>query len=330
MRVPFIHPKENRYQTQERTANIGKSGQRRLSKSRIAIVGLGALGSLAAEILTRAGTGRIHLIDRDIVELSNLHRQHCYSEEDIGKAKADILRTRLSKMNSEIRITASITDLTSSNIDTELKRNDLILDCTDNKATRFLLNDFCRRRKIPWVSASAAGTIGSIILFKHDKTSPCFRCIFDDKTDDLTCDTAGIMPTVTAIVSSMQADIALNYLLHNHPDGKMIRTQSSSLTTEHLTITQREDCPLCSQKRFDYLTAKEPSTVKLCGSTCYQITGKPINLSKLKAKLEKTGKVDDLTYAVRFNDLTFFSDGRVLVRTDNKEEAAIKYDKYIK
>jgi len=182
-----------RYLRQEIFREIGKKGQSKLRKSTVAIVGLGALGSVSAELLARAGIGKLIVIDRDIVELSNLQRQSLYDESDIGKPKAIAAKEKLSKINSEIKIDIFIDDLNRENIDKILslrgkyidekfnkivennKKNknniDLILDCTDNLETRFLVNDFSIKNKIPFIYSSAVGSKGYVFNVMPVKNS---------------------------------------------------------------------------------------------------------------------------------------------------------------
>ncbi|MFH1917169.1 MAG: HesA/MoeB/ThiF family protein [Nanoarchaeota archaeon] len=329
MRMPFLRTRQNRYALQEQLSTFTGSGQRRLYKSRIAIVGLGAIGSVLAEILARAGIGKIHLIDRDIVELENLHRQHLYTEKDIGRAKADSAMQRLQAINSEIKITSAIIDLTATNID-ELKKKDLILDCTDNLETRFLINDYCRKRKIPWIHANAARDIGSIIIFRHDKESPCFRCIYEGKESELSCERDGVLPELTTIIAGLQAHGAIQELLGKKQETELLRLNLAENQLDKIKINQAETCNTCKRKEFPALTQKkQQKTVKLCGSSCYQISGKLIDLKKIKQKLEKIGKVDDLTHCIRYKNMTIFSDGRVLIKTESLEEAKALYQKII-
>src|SRR3989344_9585267 len=196
-----------RYIRQEIFSEIGKEGQKRLRKSSVAIVGLGALGSVSAELLARAGIGKLILIDRDVVELSNLQRQALYDESDIGKPKALAAKEKLRKINSEIEIEFYIDDLNFENIGKiiNVKSADLILDCTDNLETRFLINDFSIKNKITFIYSSAVGSKGYIFNVIQKKTA-CLKCFLKEAAQLGTCETVGVLNTITNLISSIQAN----------------------------------------------------------------------------------------------------------------------------
>ena len=186
---------------------LGKKAHQRLEKSAVAIVGLGALGSVSAELLTRAGVERLILIDRDIVELDNLQRQGLFDERDIGKPKAEQAKLKLEKINSEIRLEAYFENLDSSTVN--LLKGDLVLDCTDNLETRFLINDYCIKNKKPWIFASALGLAGFVFVIKPG--GPCLSCIFKEASLE-TCETAGVLNTITTLVGAVQTNEAIKVL----------------------------------------------------------------------------------------------------------------------
>ena len=180
---------------------IGKRAQKHIEKAHVTIIGCGALGSVAAELLARAGVRKLTLIDRDLVDLSNLQRQSLYTEADIGKLKALALANHLKKINVLLQIEAFAIDLESDN--SEVLKADLVLDGTDNFYTRFLINDFCKKEDIPWVFASATGASG--FVFPMTKESPCFNCIFKEPSIPLgSCDTEGILNTIVHSIASFQ------------------------------------------------------------------------------------------------------------------------------
>ena len=166
---------------------IGSDAQEQLRKKTVTIIGVGAIGTVAAEQLTRSGIGKLVLIDHDIVELSNLQRQSLYYETDINKPKAEVAREKLKKINSEVEIEAHPINLSAENIN-KLTAG-IILDCTDNLETRFLINEHCKRNNIPWIHSAAAGSIGVVLPITN---SYCFNCIFSNAKNALTCDDLGI------------------------------------------------------------------------------------------------------------------------------------------
>ena len=202
-----------RYIRQQIFEEIGKKGQEKLGKSSAAIVGLGALGSVSAQLLARAGIGRLVLVDRDIVELSNLQRQPLFDENDVGKPKALAAKEKLAKINSEAEVQFFIDDLNYENIGEILGRNiGLILDCTDNLETRFLINDFSVKNKIPFIYSSAVGSKGYVFNVIPDKTA-CLRCFLKEAAALDTCETAGVLNTITGLIPSIQANEAIKILL---------------------------------------------------------------------------------------------------------------------
>ena len=203
-----------RYIRQQIFREIGKKGQEKLGKSTVAVVGIGALGSNSAELLARAGIGSLILIDRDVVELSNLQRQRLFDENDVGKPKALAAKEHLAKINSEIKIEFLIDDLNFENIGKIFNRKpDLILDCTDNLETRFLINDFSVKNEIPFIYSSAVGSKGYVFDIIPGKT-PCLRCFLKEAAQLDTCETAGVLNAITSLISTMQASEAIKILLN--------------------------------------------------------------------------------------------------------------------
>ena len=208
---------EERYTRQE--AVIGKENQKKLSQSRVAIIGLGATGSVTAEMLTRAGIGNLLLVDRDGVDLSNLQRQTLYTELDIGREKALAARERLKQINSKINITALAVGLDAGNIDSVLGgKFELILECTDNLETRFLINEFCRKNKIPAVFCGVAGMKGFVLPVEREF---CFNCVFMYAKEALTCSGEGILGATVHLAASLQVKEGIDILLKNK-ESKLI------------------------------------------------------------------------------------------------------------
>ena len=141
---------KDRYSRQMLLKEIGEEGQSKLDYKKVVIVGIGALGTVAAELLARAGIGSLRLIDRDVVEESNLQRQILFTEKDVGKSKSVMAAEKLKEINSLIKIESYPLHLDPKNVSL-LQDADLVLDCTDNLETRFLINDHCRKEKIPWI-----------------------------------------------------------------------------------------------------------------------------------------------------------------------------------
>jgi len=326
-----------RYIRQEILREIGKKGQAKLQKSAVAIVGLGALGSNSAELLARAGVGKLLLIDRDIVELSNLQRQSLFDENDIGKAKAAQAKKHLSSINSNIKIDFFIDDLNSENIGKIFNGKsqiDLILDCTDNMETRFLLNDFCVKNQIPFIYSSAVGSKGYVFNI-IPQTTPCLKCFLKEAAQLDSCETIGILNTITNLISSLQINEALKILLKTGDfEKKLLFFDIWKNELLKIKVNKDKNCICCANSVFEYLSGKKSSKIiKLCGENVYQIKAKSTDKNQfknLKNKLEKIGKVLDFSYCINFdNKITLFNDGRALIKAKGEKEAKSLYSRLI-
>ena len=324
-----------RYIRQEIFKEIGKKGQEKLGKSIVAVVGLGALGSNSAELLTRAGIGKLLLIDRDIIELSNLQRQSLFNESDVGKPKAIQAKEHLRKTNSEIKIIPIIDDLNFENINKIFNdKLDLILDCTDNLETRFLINDFSIKNNITFIYSSAVGSKGYVFSIIPNKT-PCLRCFLKEAAQLDTCETVGVLNTITKIISSMQSNEAIKILLNKiNFEKNLLFFDVWKNELSKINVKKNENCICCIKNNFEYLKGKKSSRIiKLCGDNIYQIKTKNIGkkqFNTLKNKLKKIVKVIDFGYCINFdNKITIFQDGRALIKAINQKEAKSLYSKFV-
>jgi adenylyltransferase/sulfurtransferase len=336
-----------RYSRQIILKNISKMGQEQLSKSEITIVGLGALGSAIANNLVRAGIGTVRLVDRDVVELDNLHRQLLYSEEMLGEPKAMAAASILGQINPDVELIPIVKDVNFSTIDLIISDSDLILDGTDNLETRFLINDFSIKKKVPWIYGGVVGTQGMTmnILTPVDHSRPCFRCLVPELPGAgslPTCDTFGILNTIPIIIGSIQSTEAVKYLLNSNDINKKLIFYDVWLNEfRQLEIPKNSSCKCCSQHDFEYLNIKKRTIVtSLCGRDSVQIT--PIKVSNAgetylkeqKKKLSTVGTVKSTKYTLELNiqnyKFTLFSDGRVLIKGTNDDIVAKSlYAKYI-
>ncbi|MBS1266259.1 MAG: SAMP-activating enzyme E1 [Candidatus Woesearchaeota archaeon] len=313
-----------RYSRQEIFPKIGKNGQQTLKNKKVTIVGLGALGSNSANLLVRAGIQNLNIVDRDIVQLSNLQRT-LFTEQNIGLPKCVCLKNYLLKINSNININSHATDLNHKNI--EIIRSDIILDCTDNLETRYLINEYCIQEKIPWIHASCIRDLGEVINFKPGGV--CFNCIFPKSKSDQTCETSGILNTTVALTSAVQVNETIKSLLNKKVNPNLIRLNVWKPGIENISLTKNAKCNACNHD-FKYITGEKLiKTTKFCGSNTFQLWGEPIKIEKLKKKLQKIGKVQSGDYFLIFKNLTVFKDGRVLVKADNKNQAKADFSKYV-
>jgi adenylyltransferase/sulfurtransferase len=315
-----------RYSRQEILELMGRSGQKRLQNSKVVVIGVGAIGSVAAELLARAGIGHLKVIDRDIIEINNLQRQLLFDESDIGKPKATAAAEKLKMMNSEISIGASNEDIDCSNIAVVVGKPDCILDCSDNMETRFLINDYCVKERIPWIHAAAIQNYGTIFPVMPGKA--CFSCVFKESNNLESCDTAGILNTVSTSIAAIQATEAMRVLL-GKPSIDTLFHYDIWEGNFYAVKVKKNFCDAC-RRNFAYLGGKKTSRImKFCGSGYYQIRGKKKSLQQLQKKLKKITKIKKLDGCIKLNEITLFNDGRALIKAASKKEARALYSRYI-
>lgn len=238
-----------RYTRHLQLGQVGTQGQSKLKNSHILIVGCGGLGCPAALYLAAAGVGKITLVDSDVVDLTNLQRQVAFSEEQVGQHKAIALQERLQALNSDICIVAITDDLTIENADTLMLSVDLVLDCTDNFATRYVINDVCFNKRLPWIMASIAQFSGQCSLFVPD--GACFRCVFPESPQDvLNCSEGGVLGVLPGMLSMMQVNEALKYLIGLPTPLKncLLLIDALDVTQHKITLTKNKTCVCCSDK----------------------------------------------------------------------------------
>jgi molybdopterin/thiamine biosynthesis adenylyltransferase len=333
---------ESRYSRQARFAPLGEEGQRRISAARVAVVGLGALGSVQAELLARAGVGALRLLDRDFVEASNLQRQTLYDEADAAEAlpKAVAAARRLASVNSLIRLEPTVADLTPRNCEELLEGMDLILDGTDNFETRYLLNDFAVNRGIPWIYGAAVASYGIKLAILPGRTA-CFRCVYPEspRSAQPTCETEGVLGPVTAAIGALQAGDALKILALGAEAVTSRLTTVDVWTGEIRQIAppaRDPDCPCCVRREFPHLDGKHRAPISLCGRNAVQIheRSRPVDLAELAHRLGALAQVRVNEFALRAvldpYELTVFPDGRAIVKgTTDAGVARSVYARYV-
>jgi adenylyltransferase/sulfurtransferase len=243
----------SRYARQEALDKIGKAGQRKIRKASVVIVGCGALGSSSADLLARAGVEELVLVDRDVVDLVNIHRQRYY-ERDIGAPKVEALARHLRDVNSEVWITPMHVSFDARNAEEIVKKGDLVLDGCDNMETRFLINDAAFKCSVPWVYSGAVGVEGLCALFVPP--SPCFRCLFPSPPPPGSLDTCarvGILNTLPASIATKEVTLALQYILGERRRGELISFDAWNLSITKVPFRQRKGCECCAMKRYDFL-----------------------------------------------------------------------------
>ncbi len=331
---------ESRYSRQIRFAPWGDQGQAKLAGSRVAIVGCGALGTVQAEIMTRAGVGRLRIIDRDLVELSNLQRQFLFSEADAaeGTPKAVAAARRLAGINSEVAIEPHVADLTPANIAELFEGVDLILDATDNFETRYLINDFSVRENTPWIYGAAVSSYGLKMAVIPGATA-CFKCVYPDPPQGAqeTCETAGVLASITAAIASLQCADAMRILAGAECPARLTTMDVWSGDVRQAGPMARDpDCPCCAARHFVHLDGLKRAPVSLCGRNAVQIheRSRPLDLAELSARLAKLAPVRANEFALRVAldayDLMIFPDGRAIIKgTTDVGIARSLYARYV-
>lgn len=340
-------PNLDRYVRQMRYPPLGEQGQAKLQASRVLICGCGALGSVLANTLGRAGVGHLRIVDRDFLELNNLQRQVLYDEEDVaaGIPKAIAAAAKLRKINSQIEIEPLVTDVDHTNIEQLIEGVDMIVDGTDNFETRFLLNDVAVKFGIPWVYGGCIGAEGqSMTIIPGD--TPCLRCLMQESPPPgttPTCDTAGILSPIINIVASLEACEAMKILSGNRDainrtltvvelwDNRIRQVKLDSLK-------EAVDCPTCKHREFPWLDGQRGShTAILCGRNAVQLSfpdRQSLSLDALAEKLQGVGTVTQNRFLLRLAVdeylLTVFPDGRAIIGgTEDIAEAKSIHAKYI-
>ncbi len=231
--------------------NIGLLGQKKILNSKVLIVGMGGLGCPVAEFLTRAGVGILGIIDFDKINLSNLHRQSLYENNDIGKFKVKAAEKKLKNINPKTNIISYNMKISEKNFSNIIKRYDYVVDGSDNFDTKFLLNDYCLKYKKFLVTGAISKFDGHIFTFNfRDKKNPCLRCFFQEEKiseDILNCEYEGVIGTVANILGSLQANEVLKYILQigKNLNGYVLIVDLLNINFRKIKLNKRKEC-LCA------------------------------------------------------------------------------------
>ncbi|MGB5354300.1 MAG: ThiF family adenylyltransferase [Woeseia sp.] len=357
-----------RYHRQMLLPGFGEAGQRRLLGSTALILGCGALGTVVCDMLARAGVGHLVIVDRDFIELSNLQRQVLFDEQDVADAipKAEAAKRKISRINSEVRVTAVVADVNHGNIARLAEGVDVIVDGLDNFETRYLANDIAVQKGLPYVYGGAVGTVGMALpILPHtasndapwetlaggSRATPCFRCLFEEAPPpgtSPTCDTVGVIGPAVAIIANFQVAETLKILTGNFArlSTTMLNIDLWSNTFTQLKVARawdEGDCPCCKHRKFEYLDGKAGSrSTTLCGRDAVQLTprqtGAATNLGRLAERLREHGNVRVNEFMLRATlqdndkpyELTLFPDGRAIIKgTSDESLARSVYAKYV-
>lgn len=344
-----VDPTLERYSRQILFDQIGEEGQRKLLGAHVTLIGCGALGTVLANTLVRAGIGHLRICDRDYIERDNLQRQILFDEDDIASnlPKAEAATRKLRRINPEVEVEGVITDVNHTNIERLAADADLLLDGTDNFETRYLMNDLAVKTHRPWIYGAVISATGLCMPILPNDT-PCLRCVFETAPPPEmtpTCDTVGVLGPVVNIVAGFQALEAMKILAGrvDAVNRHLVNIDGWSGRITNLKVQRSYDegnCPCCKQRRFEYLDGKMASSVTtLCGRDAVQINrGDPTKLDlaaiadRLRPGVDGEVRVNKfmLRCSVGKYDLTLFADGRAIVKgTADADKARTLYAKYI-
>ena len=334
---------DQKYSRQMLFQPLGPQGQQRLVSASAVLVGCGAIGAATANLLVRAGIGRLRIIDRDFVEPSNLQRQTLFDEADAREAlpKALAAERKLKSINSDVQIEGVVTDLNPRNAEELLTGFPLILDGTDNFETRFLVNDFAVKSGVPWIYTAAVSSYGVTMAIRPGQ-SACLACLLDAGSEpglEETCDTVGVLGSVVNLVASLQATEAIKLLAgREHAlHGRLISCDIWSGRFQSLIPQRSPDCRVCAHHEFAHLKGIAQPHITMCGRDSVQIHehSRTLDLNVLEARLASTAsEVRQNGFLLRFRvepyEITVFTDGRAILKgTKDPAVARSLYAKYI-
>ncbi len=332
----------DRYSRQILFPGIGEEGQRKLGKSCATVIGCGALGSIIATTLVRAGVGKVRIIDRDFIEYHNLQRQVLFDEDDIRNhlPKAIAAERYLRKVNSSVEVEGIVADVNHTNVERFVGDANVVLDGLDNFETRGLINDVSLKHGIPWIYGGAISCYGMTMSIVPGQT-PCLRCVFPEVPTGArmrTCETAGVISPAPVIIGSLQSVEAIKILVGSEEiNRQLVLIDVWSGRCDHFEISRRANCPAC-QGSYEFLEGKFGTrTIALCGQNAVQVISpevRNVSLEKLAGQLKLIGDVSYSEFMLRFtvegHEMVVFPDGRAILRNTTDESLARGfYAKYI-
>jgi molybdopterin-synthase adenylyltransferase len=334
-----------RYARQTVLKEIGEAGRERIANSTVVVVGLGGLGSNSANLLARAGVGALRLVDRDVVDLSNLQRQSLFDEDDVAQSlpKAEAAARHLRRINSDVRYESITDDVNSTNVERIVASATVVVDGLDNFHTRALVNQACVKHAIPWVYGACLGTYGSAATF-IPHVSACLNCLLPEigqaTTPPLSCETVGVLGPIATLVASWQSAEALKIMIGKQdsvsPNLVHVDLWYNDFST--LPMTRAADCAVCRQHRFDLLEhGSRMATASLCGRNAVQVmppVSFRLDFDLLRETLGRIFTTEENPFLIRFradgHDVVVFRDGRAIVFGMSDPKAALSlYGKYI-
>jgi len=331
-----------RFERQVRFAPLGAAGQERLERGSVLLVGCGALGGVVAQLLVRSGVGRLAIVDRDVVDETNLARQVLFEERHARERalKVDAAREALARIGGPTRIETHAAHVGPENLGELARDADVLVDGTDNLATRYLVNDYCVERGRPWIYGGVVGGAG-LVLAVLPGAGACLRCLFPDPPAPgalPTCETAGVLAPAVGAVAALQAGLAQRVLAGDPPKPRLLELDAWNGNVRSLAAERRADCPCCARREFPFLAApRSRRALVLCGRNAVQVLaarGTPDveALARAVAPVAKSVRRagDMLRFEIDEHRVTLFADGRALVEgTEDEGRALALYDRYV-
>ena len=322
------------YKRQIVLRELGPEGQRKLKDSKVAVIGLGGLGSAATLYLALAGVGYLRLVDQDTVELNNLHRQVLYSLEDLRLPKVEAAARRIKQINPEVKAEPIPENVRQSNVEEILADVDCVVDGLDNMHTRYVVNKACVENRIPYVYAAAIGIEGYISVFNPPET-PCLACVFPNLDDRYlpTCETRGVLGATTGIIGTMEAMEAIKILagIGKPLKNKLLICDFNDMYLTKIDIFKNPKCPICGETK-EKVEVRAERMVWLCGRNTVNVNPrKPLTLTinEMYNRLREHFKIllkSSLVVVLKHDDaeVSIFKGGRMLIKNVRSEEEALK------
>jgi adenylyltransferase/sulfurtransferase len=339
-RVIKFNPREF-YSRQVVLTELGRKGQEKLRRSKVAVVGLGGLGTISTLYLALAGVRHLRLIDQDTVELRNLHRQILYGMNDLRYPKVEAAANRINHVNPEVEAEAVSDNVNEKNVDNLICDVDCVVDGLDNMKTRYLVNRACTQKNIPYVFGAAIGLEGNLSVFSPPET-PCLECILPGMDDRYLakCDTRGVLGATAGIIGSMQAVEAIKLLagIKGSLKGRLMVCDFRDMYFTMIEVLKRPDCPVCGAKATAKPIKEAAQLAMVCGSNTFNINpSHPIRMSldQAYAKLKKNFKIllkSSLVLVFRYEgdvEISLFNGGRMLAKNVKDEKAALEVYKSV-
>jgi molybdopterin/thiamine biosynthesis adenylyltransferase len=324
---------EEFYSRQMVLEELGRRGQKKLAQSKVAVIGLGGLGTVSSLYLALAGVGHLRLVDQDTVELCNLHRQILYSTDDLDYPKVEASAKRLGKVNPLAKTEPVPENVNASNVEKILSGMDCVVDGLDNMHTRYLVNRACSKLRIPYVFGAAIGIEGNLSVFAPPET-PCLECVFPnlDNSHLLTCEVRGVLGVTPGIIGTMQAMETVKVLtgIGSTLKGKLMICDFSDMYFTTIDISKRLNCPAC--QRTIGLAGRKEKLVWLCGEKTANINPErpwATSFSEVYESIKHLFKVRmksqlAIVFYYKGFEVSLFDGGRMLIKNVKNEKAALK------